>query len=354
MRTIAQQLSIALVVTVGCGAPASAPASAPAARAPRPPRPTYRVTAVELGDADVLERARHRARLARIGPATLRDDGGPIESSQRAPEPDRTIVPVLGETLGRVRVVADDDGARVALWIDRGDLAATAIVPVELADAGGTRRADAGIWLDPGADIAVRELADAREVTLRDRTVRATGRAPADTIGTIWIEPVTTAGAAQPGAGAPPHARVPVGVALLAEPRDGAATIAETIAVGDAIVLARRDAWAHVELSLPRVRVRGFVRARELSSELGEISGEGHGSGYGMSDTDRFEVAAGTCLFDRASGDVIGATTETQERYGHRRGDWPTVYVGTRWGFVRATAHVVEPAPRWRLESCAR
>lgn len=57
----------------------------------------------------------------------------------------------------------------------------------------------------------------------------------------------------------------------------------------------------------------------------------------------------GTCLFDRASGDVVGVQTTAKQRLGHRVDEeWPDVYVGTPWGTRTVYLHLTDRG----LESC--
>ncbi len=76
---------------------------------------------------------RHRVRLKRIGRAWLRGDALPInDGGADDGEVIDQILPAIGETANRVRVVVEEDDARVAVWIDRRDAWETVVAPVRL------------------------------------------------------------------------------------------------------------------------------------------------------------------------------------------------------------------------------
>ncbi len=101
--------------------------------------------------------------------------------------------------------------------------------------------------------------------------------------------------------------------------------------------------WTEVEHRSRYLRIRGWVASDrvDLGRFMGSI-GTGGGSGFGMSDTDRVEIPAGACLFDRAGGQLVGVQLATQRRYlAVHDGDWWQVYVGTPWGTLLAWAHAL-------------
>jgi len=97
--------------------------------------------------------------------------------------------------------------------------------------------------------------------------------------------------------------------------------------------------WRLVEHLGPWLRVRGWTRLGD-SDESWHTSGSGSGRGYGISDTARVDVPAGTCLFAAPDGPVIGVQLAPLVRYAHGpdRGWWE-LYVGNAWGLFTVSAH---------------
>jgi hypothetical protein len=117
------------------------------------------VLPADLGDEAAALRMRHRMRVKRIGRAWLRLDATPINDGSGADDgdPSDEILPVIGETASRIRVVTEEDGARVAMWIDRRDAWASVVAPVQLevggGGAAGAASGGAGVWLEAGAPV---------------------------------------------------------------------------------------------------------------------------------------------------------------------------------------------------------
>ena len=115
-----------LVAGVGCGG--SLPSTPAAERvadlvpqvAASPAHAAFSIVPADLGDDAALARIRHRVRvrwLARASPT----HGAPMDVVIAHPQPEETdaIMPVIGESATEIRVVVEDDHARLALWIDR-------------------------------------------------------------------------------------------------------------------------------------------------------------------------------------------------------------------------------------------
>jgi hypothetical protein len=331
-----------LVALAACaGATAQQPASVQP-QVPKAKRAPYAILPGELGDAGVLEQIPHHARLVRVGRASLEVGGEPLTGTSESEADD--VIAVIGEARERVRVVSDEDDARLAVWIDRTDLAATVLAPVQI---GGSP--DTGVWLEPGADVQLAQghRDGARELWLLDDVVRAGGWVRDELLGTVWVGPVPRSG------GGDGH-YVVVGSVVRSAPDAHAPQLATLRVDADVTVIAKRGAWTLVELARPAARVRGFVAADEVLDGPGELAGHGHGTGYGISDTDRVQVSAHACLYDRVGGDVIGVNTSDRERYGFVDKGWGHVYVDTPWGLtvvvVKATGSDADP--KW--ESCAK
>src|SRR5262249_1732388 len=151
-------------------------------------RPTYSVVGAELGDAGAIDRIRGRTRLARFGGASAKRDGAPLE--RRTAVMGLPILPVVGESVERIRVVAEEDHARFAVWIDRADVAPSVRADVQLADERGRAHRNAGVWLDAGAPIEVARadlLGGMQRVALHDPSVRAGRWVEQSLVGDLWV-----------------------------------------------------------------------------------------------------------------------------------------------------------------------
>ena len=305
---------------IGCGA--VAPAPVPTAIAPPAVIKPSAITMAELGDPGIVARIPQRTR---VGWGTGRT---PIDS--------RPVVPVIGETGNRVRIVSEDDDARLAIWIDRADLLTTIVAPIRSGD----RSSDTGVWLEPGADI---DTTPSGDVTLRDDKVHVTGRVRADALGTVWV-------GTEPSMPASSHTELVPKTKIRQAPRADAPVLAETIADVGASVLATGD-WTEIVVQRAGARIRGYVRAVEIAHDQIEIGhGRGFGNALGISDTDRIDVPAGACFFDHENGEVIGVNLATKRRYGTlpRGTPWASVYVNTLyWGVTTVAIHQV--GDTWEL-----
>jgi hypothetical protein len=341
------------------------------------------VIPADLGDEAAALRMRHRVRVKRIGRAWLRLDATPVNDGSGAADgdPSDEVLPVIGETASRIRVVTEEDGARVAMWIDRRDAWESVVAPVQLEVGGGggagaaSGGAGAGVWLEAGAPVKVASGGGrghpGRIIELRDDAVAVQGSVPAAFLGHVWIVPhddhtkTDLAGTCPPRVWQPPpdpRPRMSLGEdavirAAAGEAAPALATLYESL---DVVVLRRDVGWATVELRRPSARIRGYVPASALepAEAPGELGASCGGRGFGMSHTDRIEVAAGTCLFDRANGEVVGVAIETQVRLGSRGragSEWPMVYVDNRWAISSLYVHDTGRDPtRPVLDSCAR
>jgi hypothetical protein len=330
-------MRLAVVVLVAC-------ASATVATAPQAPRPKhapYSVLAGELGDPGAIEAIPHHARLLKIGEARF-VLGGDVVAPPTEDESD-AVVPVLGETREAVRVVSDQDDARLALWIDRHDLRETALAPVKLEQDSAAE--DTGVWLEPGAAFELLEEPSGvrRQVTTRVTGIHAIGYVRNAVIGTVWVGP------------APRPAKngdhvLDVGAVLRAAPNAQAPIVAHVRAELSVHAVAARGAWTLVEHATDGVRIRGFVETKELVEGL-HVDGLTGVGGYGISDIDRIQISAQACLYDRVGGEVVGVNVTARERYGFVEQGWGHVYVSTPWGL---TVVLVRAAGEGAWESCAR
>jgi hypothetical protein len=205
------------------------------------------------------------------------------------------------------------------------------------------------VWLSTGAPVTLAtagaSAATRTAIDYRDDEVELHGTVAVDALARVFA--VSRAPASRAHASARGLRVAPGGALLHAGPLPVA-------------VLARRHGWVQVEYRARYVRVRGWARAADVDEGSIGVIGAGGGSGYGMSDTERIEVPAGACLFDRAGGEPVALQLAPSTRYvAEQRGDWWELYVGTPWGLLTAWGHVEgtaggggDGAPAW--ERCDR
>jgi hypothetical protein len=334
---------------------------------PAIPHARFTVVGAELGDVDAVKRIHHRVRVRRYGRAWVNLDDRSTDRDAHVDIDWLPVLPVIAETFDRIRVVASDDHARFAVWIDRADAAETLRVPMQLADLSGRADPDRGVWFEAGAPISVaaKEPGTRRFVQLRDTRIVAGGWVPNETIGNVWV---TADGDRHPTAmeetvtrdegetGPTLEANQPIASA----PRPEAPVIAKSTEGVHVTVIKAEGEWTEVEVERPYVRVRGFVPTRAVHDKQAPIGhGSGSGTGWGTSRTLHIDVPAGACLFDAADGEVIGVTTSAESRLVERTDhpSWWQMYLGSRWGLIFVAirtldANTTDPA-HVSVESCA-
>lgn len=342
-------------VVAGCGqtVPPTTTAASPGIATPdraatlEVPRAPFAVVPAELGDEHVLDRIPHRAMVKRWSIAWLTENGAPIGDPARAEvSRSRDILPVIGERGKKLRIVVDDDRARYGAWIAREDAWATALVPLAIS---------ATVVVEPGVALETKDAPGKRtHVTVVDDMIAADGEADARAIGEVWVAqkaatPRTYDVLVRLPRGAPLHARA-----------DATSPVVATITADELVAgkVGVSGAFTEVEVQRPYLRARGFVPTAKVLGTTDDllVSGTGSGHGFGMSHAIKLEVPAGTCLYDRADGDVIGVTLEAQTRLGGRLGDngWAMVYIDSPWRvssmYLRNTSTDPAQPPSW--DSC--
>ncbi len=320
-----------ILVLAGCGATPPAPQPAPPPMRARRADPVF--DGSTLGDPGIEAKFTRHAYLAREGGMRFAREGEAIHVD--APRELETLepYPVVGEAPRVIRLVEDYDDARIAIWVERATLAPTVRVASELLDpAGAAGDGVHGVWLAAGTQITAgpaEHHSALRSITIRVPELAVSGKLPAATIGEVWTGPVpapfdpeTTRDDRYLEEATPIYLGAGVGRVL-------ATTTEQTTAK----LIAAAGAWTEVELQHDGLRVRGFVRSDAVTT-LETFPGRGKGGLSGMfaiSDTDRFAVPEGTCLYDHDEGSVVGVTLATRERYGYLRTDtpWSHVYIGT-------------------------
>ncbi len=254
-----------------------------------------------------------RVLLARYGnagitPATM------VPSDHADVAPYATPFPLAQETADHVRVLVEDDDARVLVWLDRADLAWTVARPIRVL---GTDAA--GVWVLPGAPLTVSGDGDRVAVRAADVDVTIDGTIARATLSHRF----RPARRARESTHTARHiARSPDGPPLLPLDHEIGVTVRDAGVPG----------WSLVEHRSDRLRIVGWARTSELNEGSSLSLGTGGGFGYGMSDTARVALDAGACMFDE-QGAIVGVQLAAGERYaGHLGGGRWSVYVGTPWG----------------------
>lgn len=227
---------------------------------------------------------------------------------------------VAEETADHVRVLVEDDQARVLVWIDRVDLAWTVARPIRVR---GTD--DAGVWVLPGAPLTVSGGGDRVAVRAADDDLAIEGTVARSALRHRFRAAPRAPRAATHTASA--IARAPGGPPLLPLDHPIGVTVRDAGVPG----------WALVEHRSARLRIVGWARTDDLADDTLLSLGTGGGFGYGISDTDRVTLDAGACMFDE-QGAIVGVQLARGERYaGDLGGGRWSVYVGIPWGHYTVT-----------------
>ncbi len=324
----------------GCGATEPHVAAAPHVAPRQVVRVPVEIVPGELGDPGVMDRITKRARVRKVGRAWLTLGGASLDPSDR--EPPLEPLHVLAETREHLRVISEDDSARVALWILRDDALPVPVTEVQLTDERGGAPTETGVWLEPGAKIAVhRSTGDRREIAMTTDVVNLVGWVPASALGAVWtfVPPVKV----------PPTHQLGV-VALRAAPSADAAVLATTLTETNVVAGEARGEWRLVELRRDGTRIRGWVPMPALDPQVGEEWGTiGLGSYSTSSHTLKIDVPEGTCLFAGVDAEVVGVTTKQKTRLAYAvENGWQRVMVGTPWGTRNVYLHTTPTS----FESC--
>lgn len=302
-----------LILCFGCGAPPQ-----PAVIAPDPPvvkpKRVHRMQPMELVLQGVPALGVRRAIVDRLGEMRMRPDGPSLTSAgwSAAAHDAIAVADVIGDD---VRIVHEDDDARMLLWIRRADLARVTVRQVELVR---------GVIVEPGTRVTDQDHVVLEGVAIQDPVA-------ADAIGDLWE-------AAPPALREDGNRTLEASVAIRAAPSDHALQLAVTT---DRVVVhaeADRDGWLVVDTLGPQVRVHGYVR--DLDAGL-DTFGTGTGGGYGVSHAITIDVPAGTCLYDAVGGEVIGVITAPRARLANHasESDWFYILVNSPWTLIRVPAH---------------
>lgn len=268
-----------------------------------------------------LRRFRDRVHLASIGPAGLSPDAMTDSDSGGVMSVwDEHVV--VEQRDDAVRIVVEEDDARVLLWVSTDDLGWTVTKPTRLFGTGAS-----GVWLQPGAPIDIEGKGARLAVVYTDGELTLRGMVARKVVGHVF-RPRNDERYGHHGARL--LLREPDGAVLVEEPKHG---------LGVDVIDRGADDWRLVEHRGKYLRIVGWARVADLDDGLRRVGGTGGGTAYGISDTPRVEVPAGACLFDPVGGAVVGVQTKTALRYvtAEDHGVW-SVYFGNTWGLRTVTA----------------
>ena len=348
-----------MLVLVGCGA-ARGPVAGTGAPHPEVARrgaPDERaLSLVLLSDGPDEPRA---LRIARWGDVRFAVDGAVVATSSEKDTGDlgrELEYAVVDERATRVRILSETLGVRLLVWIDRDDVRPAIVETTGVAPEvdGSVPAPDRpGVFLEPGAVVAIAEEVDrARRVRL-DGEIRAAGWVPRGAVGDVYsaaddADDVSSAADDADDEGERWVDAIDVFDAA------GSTSVSRRIAHIEGAVLAlvgpAIDGWQEIELDAFRVRVHGFVRAAELPPP--GYGGDVFGTlGYGTN-LPPMTLPPNTCLYSEPDGAVVGKTIWEDARGTPDRADgaWQRFRVESDWGQVTAWARHDEAAAG-RLET---
>lgn len=264
-----------------------------------------------------------RAHVARVGPFGLTHGEVIDDEGHRREGASYDEVPVVEARGDRVRIVHEEDDARMLMWVASGDLAWAITREVRIKGKG-----EVGVWLLRGARVTARGSGARRRVTASFDELTVTGVVPETALGKRFARP---AGAAD---------RSTARAAAVLDAPDGRALVGTPDGLQIVVISPGPDDWQLVEHRSRYLRVRGWARKRDFLEQW-HTSGTGMGGGYGMSHVARVDVRDGTCFHASPGGPVVGKQLGDRVRYAPGRDpDWHTLYVGNAWGLFQVHARV--------------
>lgn len=274
-----------------------------------------------------------RVHVAKVGAAGLTADAMTTADSTREVERwDEQVV--IERRKDAVRIAVDDGDARMFLWIATTDLEWTVARPTRLRGRGA-----AGVWALPGAALAIAGRGARVVATYDDGNVVVRGAIARRALTQVFR------------ATRPPASGTHTATGPLRGDPGGPALLTTTHPLDVSPIARGAGEWQLVEHRGRYLRVVGWVRGAELSTDLIGFGTIGSGGSFGMNHTPRIEVPAGACLFDPASGVVAGIQLQRGERFvADQTAAGVTVYVGNAWGIRQLVVRDLaggRGAPRW-------
>jgi hypothetical protein len=261
-----------------------------------------------------------RVHVAKVGAFGLTADAPLVANELDRDGASYDDVPLIETGRKRVRIVHDEDEARMFLWIAERDLGWALTTRTRIAGKG-----DVGIWLLPGARVTATGTGARRRVKTRlfytGVDVELTGVVPTGALARTFAPTPDVPAPASPRRAASVRA-TPDGKKLASFPEGVTVQVVSDGSAG----------WKLVEHRSRWLEVRGWTHERELTEDPSEI-GSAFGGGYGMPTSRRVEVNAGACLYASKDGPIVGVELAARTRYVDvTDGTWWTVYVGNAWG----------------------
>lgn len=322
---------LALVLAACTQTQTPAPIEPPSGRitTPRPAEPS----ALPLLAPELPPSFDARARLAYFDHVWL-DDQAPIAKRPDSAGLDRAEYIVVEDRRDRVRLRVDDDWVRVLVWVQRDQLRPAIIRDVA---ADGRERAiapNASLSFAAGASLTVEAGMRGARVTVEDEHLTAYGTVPAHAIGDVWhvappIDDVVVAGDPTP----PSPGAVADESDILDAPVAGAQVLAHTgIRYGATFEYpSGAPGWHLVTLESDYITVTGFVPG---SAWLPKASGVMTGNFIEPAGASGIALPAGTCLYARPDGALVGIMLVAQHDAHRARRGWARWEWGTWWGRV--------------------
>jgi hypothetical protein len=263
----------------------------------------------------------HFAYVARPARYWINDALGPRTTERR--ELEIGVLPVLQVKGDRLRVVVEDERARVGVWIERKHVRDVALAHIQLADEAGRAPIGTGVWLKAGAIVTTLRKQNRRVAVQLVEDVEATGWIPQDHIGKVW--------AADEGGTAP--TMLLAAKTTITSAMNRAAVIATSKNEVPVRIVRTIGAWSEVEIEGRSVIVKGFVASNRLRARPGEL-----GTADGTWDAP-FHVPAGTCVYGGPGGQIIGVTLRKIYNVYPEVMGWAVIRINSPLGQIEGRVH---------------
>ncbi len=334
---LAATLAIGLLCATACTAPPAAPVPLLSHRVPAGPRAEPPVLPLL---ADTLPAAfDRRARLARFDRVWL-DEQAPIARRPDRAGLDNAEYVVVEERDDRVRLRVDDPWLRVLVWVQRDQLRPTLVRAVIASGHQRPIAPTAAIRLAAGAPLTLEPGPDGARITVDDTGLTAFATVPGDAIGDLWRTlPVVDV------VGKPPGSLI-TGAEIRDAPSPSAQVLGrvETRLGVTADDPAAPPGWHLITVDTTYVSITGYAPDSAWSPGGGVVSSSSILPAHG----DGVELPAGSCLYARPDGPLVGVVLVAQANATADRRGWVRWEWSSWWGRVNLFARRAGD----RLESC--
>lgn len=267
-----------------------------------------------------------RARLAYFDHVWL-DDQAPIAKHPDSAGLDRAEYIVVEERRDRVRLRVDDDWVRVLVWVQRDQLRPAIIREVAVGGPDHPIGPGAALSLTTGAPLAV--VPGVRGARIEDDDLTAFATVPGDAVGDVWH----VALAEDTDDGITPPGSVANDTDILDAPVAGAQVLAHTDLrfAASAEHPSHAAGWHLVTLDSRYISVTGYVPD---SAWIPKAVGIMTGSSIDPVASGGIELPAGTCLYARPDGPLVGVVLVAQRDGQRARRGWARWEWRSWWGRV--------------------